>query len=51
VASQINLSLTDIYKELCSKCQEKVKDMVKDKLADQAIKDALEGKDKDDNNV
>jgi len=41
---QVNLSLKEIYSKLCPKCQKKVRDLLKDKVADQAVKDALEGK-------
>ena len=42
---QVNLSLKEIYSKLCPKCQEKLRDMVKEKLADQVVKQTLEGKD------
>jgi len=41
---QVNLSLKEIYQKLCPKCQKKLRDMVKEKLTDQAVKDALESK-------
>jgi len=41
---QVNLSLKEIYGKLCPKCQKKLRDLVKDKLADQVVKDALEEK-------
>ena len=41
---QINLNLKEIYQQLCPECQQKLLNLIKDKLADQAIKDALEGK-------
>ena len=44
--TQVNLSLKEIYEKLCPTCQEKVRDLVKDKLTDQVVKDALEGKKK-----
>lgn len=44
--TQVNLSLKEIYEKLCPECQEKVRNLVKDKLTDQAIEQALEGKDK-----
>jgi len=46
MAHQIELNLNEIYKALCPKCQQKVRDLVKDKLTDQAIKETLEGKEK-----
>lgn len=49
--TQVNLSLKDIYAKLCPECQEKLRDMVKSQLTDQAVKDALEGKVKDDDDV
>lgn len=42
---QINLSLKEIYSKLCPRCQEKLRGLVKDKMADQVVKQALEGKD------
>ncbi len=42
----MNLSLKEIYEKLCPKCQAKVRELIKDKLADQVVKDALEGKEK-----
>lgn len=41
--TQVNVSLKEIYSKLCPKCQEKVVDLVKDKVAEQAVKEALEG--------
>lgn len=41
---QVNLSLKEIYHKLCPECQEKLRDLVKDKLTDLAIKEELEGK-------
>ena len=41
---QVNLSLKEIYAKLCPKCKAKLRDLVKEKLTDQAVKDALEGK-------
>lgn len=43
---RINLNLKKIYEKLCPKCQEKVRDLIKEKLTDQAIKDSLEGAEK-----
>lgn len=43
---RVNLSLKEIYGKLCPKCQDKVRDLVKDKLADLAVREALEGKKK-----
>ena len=39
---QVNLSLKEIYGKLCPKCQKKIRDLVKEKLADQVVKQALE---------
>ena len=39
---QVNLSLKEIYSKLCPKCQKKIRDLVKEKLADQVVKQALE---------
>lgn len=41
---QVKLELKEIYQNMCPKCQEKIRDLVKEKLADQAVKKALEGK-------
>ncbi|MBA7571008.1 hypothetical protein ES708_12764 [subsurface metagenome] len=40
---RVNLSLKEIYAKLCPSCQGKVRDLVKDKLTDQAIEQSLEG--------
>jgi len=42
--TQVNLSLSDIYKAVCPQCQEKIINLVKDKMTDQAIRQTLEGK-------
>jgi len=42
MSQQINISLNEIYKQLCPKCQKKLRDLVKDKLADDMVKKALE---------
>lgn len=42
MAIQINLQLAEIYKVVCPKCQKKIRDLVKDKMADDMIKSALE---------
>ena len=39
---QVNLSLKEIYKVLCPKCQKKIRDLVKERLADQVVEEALE---------
>ena len=44
---QVNLSLKEIYARLCPECQAKLRDMLKEKIADQTVKDALEDKDED----
>ena len=41
---QVNLSLKAIYQVLCQKCQDKIVALVKESMADQAIRDSLEGK-------
>lgn len=41
---QVNLSLSDIYKALCPECQEKVVELVKERMTFQAIRQSLEGK-------
>lgn len=44
-SQRINLSIKEIYSKLCPKCQAKLRELLKDKIADQAVKDALgEGK-------
>jgi len=45
MSERVNLSLKEIYKRLCPECQEKLRDMVKEKLTDEAVKQSLEGKD------
>lgn len=42
MANQINLSIREIYSKLCPECQAKLKDLLKEKIADQTVKDALE---------
>ena len=42
--TQVNLSLKDIYQELCPDCQKKLRDLIKDKLVDKAIEEQLEEK-------
>lgn len=42
--TQISLSLKQIYKVLCPKCQKKLRDMIKDRLADQLVEQALQDK-------
>ena len=39
---QVNLSLKEIYEKLCPKCKEKLRELVKEKLADDVVKQALE---------
>lgn len=41
---QVNLSLNELYQELCPKCKEKMIAVIKDRMTDQAIRDTLEGK-------
>ena len=43
---QISLSLKEIYVKLCPKCAEVLRGLIKDKLTDQAVKEALEGEEK-----
>lgn len=42
--TQVNLSLSDIFKVLCPECKEKIVELVKEKMTDQAIRQSLEGK-------
>ena len=42
--TQVNLSLSKIYQALCPECKEKVVNLVRDAMTEQAIKDTLEGK-------
>jgi hypothetical protein len=44
---QVNLSLPEIYKALCPKCKKALQELVKSKMADQAIQQALEGKEEE----
>jgi len=39
---QVNLSVKEIYAGLCPKCKKQMEQMVKDKLADEMVKKALE---------
>lgn len=39
---QVSLSLKEIYQAVCPECQEKLKQMVKDKMADDLVKQVLE---------
>ena len=40
--NRINLSIKEIYATLCPECQTKLRDLLKEKIADQTVKDALE---------
>jgi len=42
--TQVNLSLKEIYKELCPKCKKKLEKMLAERLASQSVKEALEDK-------
>jgi len=42
MANQINVSIKEIYSKLCPECQAKLRELLKDKIADQTVKDALE---------
>ena len=42
--TQVQLSLSEIYKVLCPACQGKLVKMVQDKLTTQSVVEALEGK-------
>ena len=42
--TKVSLSLQEIYSRLCPKCRKVVERMVKEKMTDQAIKEALQGK-------
>lgn len=41
---QVNLSLKEIYAKLCPKCKKMLERMLAEKLAEQSVKQALEGK-------
>jgi uncharacterized protein with PIN domain len=43
MALQINLTLKEIYRELCPQCKAKLEKMAKEKIADELVKRALEG--------
>jgi len=43
MANQINLSIKEIYGKLCPECQAKLRELLKEKIADQTVKEALEG--------
>ena len=40
---KLQFSLKEIHQVLCPACQKKVRDLVKEKWADQMVKQALEG--------
>ena len=42
--TQVNLSLKEIYKVLCPKCQDEIVKLVHEKLTKDGIKRELEGK-------
>ena len=42
--TSIDVSMQEIYSKLCPACQEKMRALVKDKLSDAIVKEALEGK-------
>ena len=44
--SQIKLSVKEIYAKLCPECQAKIRELLKEKIADQTVADALEEKEK-----
>ena len=44
MAIQVSLSLPEIYTKLCPKCKKTLQELVKERVADQAIKESLEGK-------
>ena len=39
---QVNLSMKEIYKELCPKCKKKLEQMVRGKMEDEMVKKMLE---------
>jgi hypothetical protein len=41
--AQISLSVKEIYERLCPKCKKALKDLVRDKLADQMVEQMLAG--------
>ena len=43
---QVSLSLKEIYKQLCPECKKKLERMLAEKLAEQSVKQALEGDEK-----
>jgi len=42
--AQVSLPLPEIYKALCPQCKVKIEELVREKLASEAIRAALEGK-------
>lgn len=42
--TSIDMTMQEIYSKLCPACQEKMQALIKDKLTDAVIKEALEGK-------
>jgi len=43
---KIDIDIKEIYKLMCPKCREKLKDLIKKKLTDRMVEAALEEKDK-----
>lgn len=44
---KINLSLPEIYAKLCPECKKGLQELVKEKMAEKAIVQALEGKEEE----
>ena len=43
----LNLTVTEIYGKLCPGCKEKMQQLVKEKMADDLVRRALEGEPKE----
>jgi len=43
MSQKVQLDIKEIYRLMCPECRDKLRDLVKGKLADQVVKQALEG--------
>lgn len=41
---KVNVDIKEVYRLLCPECRERLKQLVKDKMTDQMVTGALEGK-------
>ena len=42
--TSLNVTMQEVYSQLCEECKKKVEALVKDKLTDEIIKKTLEGR-------